>query len=109
MRANSQAIGVLKHSLREMLKAQKLKEMNPEPKAAQRLVLCLRPSGNLAACLLVLFLMKFGIFSSMENIQTQGKKAYKQYYVSNIGEKMTEDIFPTQLSSPNSGNVIKKS
>ena len=98
MRANSQTIGVLKHSLREAPKAQKLKSINPEPNTAQKLIQCLRPSGNLAACFLILFLMKFGIFSSMQNIQTQGKKAYKQYFVSNIGEEMTEDIFPGNFS-----------
>ena len=98
MRANSQAVDVLKHSLREMPKAQELKKMRPEPKIFQRFVQYLRPSGNLAACILILFLMKFGIFSSMENIQAKSRKAYKQYFVSHLGEEMTEDIFPGSFS-----------
>ena len=94
MRANTQAIGVLKHSLREMPAAQKLREIKPELKLRQKFIQCLQPSVNLAACILVLFLVKFGIFSSISNLETQGKKAYKQYFVSNIGQEMTEDIFP---------------
>ena len=98
MKANTQAINVLKHSLREAPKAQKLKKITPEPKFTFRLVNCLQSSLNIAACLLIVFLMKFGIFSSVENMQTQGKKAYKQYFVSNIGEDLTKDIFPTDFS-----------
>jgi hypothetical protein len=98
MRANTQAINVLKHSLREMPETQKLKVVKPEPRLRQKPIQCLQPSLNLAACILVLFLMKFGIFSSISKFETQGKKAYKQYFVSNIGEEMTEDIFPGEFS-----------
>lgn len=98
MRANTQTISVLKHSLQEVPKAQKLKEMYPEQKLTQKLVWCFQPSVNIAACILILFLMKVGIFSSMDNFQTQGKKAYKQYYVSRIGEEMADDIFPGDIT-----------
>jgi hypothetical protein len=97
-RANTQAINVLKHSLREMPKAQKLKTANPEPKLTQKIFWCLQPSMNLAACLLILFLMKCGIFSSMNKFQSQGKKAYKQYYVNQVGEDMAEDFFPSDFT-----------
>ncbi len=98
LRANTQAISVLKHNLREAPKAQKLKMMKPEPKLAFRLIHCLQPSANIAACLVIIFLMKFGIFSSVKNLQTQSKKAYKQYFVSNIGKELTEDVFPGNFS-----------
>ena len=98
MNANKQTINVLKHSLREAPKAQKLKIARPDIKPAQRLIQCFRPSANLAACILVLFLMKFGIFSSMESARTKGQKAYKQYYIDRIGEELTDDIFPGDVS-----------
>ena len=95
MRANAQTIGVLKHSLRETPKAQELKTLLPEPKLTEKLMRYFQPSTNLAACILILFLMKFGMFSSMDKFQTQGKKAYKQYFVSRVGEDLAEDIFPS--------------
>ncbi len=98
MSANTQAINVLRHSLREAPKAQKLKTIVPEPKLAFRLVHCLQPSANLAACALIMCLMKFGLFSSMENIQKSGEQAYKNYFVTNIGEEMTADIFQSDIS-----------
>ena len=98
MSANKQTINVLKHSLREAPKAQKLKIVCPDVKPAQRLIQYFQPSANMAACFLILFLTKFGIFSSMENAQTEGQKAYKQYYLNHIGEELTEDIFPGDFS-----------
>ena len=98
MRANTQTINVLKKSLREEPKAQKLKTKNPDLKLSEHVINCFRPTVNLAACLLIMFLMKFGVFSSMDKFQSQGKKAYKQYYASRIGEDLAEDIFPSELS-----------
>lgn len=94
MRANTQTINVLKHSLREVPKAQKLKTANPEPKLTRKLIWCFQPSMNLAACILVLVLMKVGIFSSMDKFQAQGKKAYKQFYINQLGEEIADDVFP---------------
>ncbi len=98
MSANTRTISMLRHSLREAPKAQKLKTIVPEPKLAFRLMHCLQPSMNLAACALVMCLMKFGLFSSMENIQKTSEKAYKNYFVTNIGEEMTSEIFPGDIS-----------
>ena len=97
MRANTQTINVLQHSVREVPKAIKLKNALPRPGFSQKLIQCLQPSINMAACILILFLMKSGIFSSIDEFQTQGKKAYKQYYVNRLGEEIADDIFPTDL------------
>jgi len=98
MRANTQTINVLKHGLREAPKAQELKSIKPEPKLAKRVFWCVQPSLNVAACFLILFLLKCGIFTSMDKLQTNGKKAYKQYYASQLGEDMAEELFPSDLS-----------
>ena len=96
-RANEQAIGVLKHSLREAPKAGKLRQIQPEPKLLERWSRHVQPLGNMAACAAILFLMKTGIFSSIDNVQTKGQKVIRQYYSSRVGEDLAEDIFPTDL------------
>jgi len=93
MRANEQAIGVLKHSLRRAPKAQKLKKILPEPKLLERLGKYKHSAANAAACITILFLMKAGIFSSMEKFQTEGQKIVKQYYAKQVGQDLADEIF----------------
>ncbi len=95
MRANAQAIGVLKHSLRRAPKACKLKVMLPEPKLLERWGKYAQPAANAAACIAILLLMKIGVFSSMDKFQRQGQKVVKQYYSSHVGQEMADEIFTT--------------
>ena len=92
MRANAQAIGVLKHSLRNAPKAQKLKTVLPEPKLLERFGKYKSSIANTAACILILFLMKAGVFSSMDKFQTEGQKIVKQYYTNQVGEELADEI-----------------
>ena len=94
MRANTQAIGVLKHSLRNAPKAQKLKTVLPEPTLFERFGKYRNSIVNTAACIMVLFLMKVGIFSSMDKFQSEGQKVVKQYYAIRVGEELADEIFP---------------
>ena len=94
-RANAQAIGVLKHSLRYGTKAQKLKIARPEPKLWERCSKYARLDSNVAACVTILCLMKIGIFSSMDKIQDEGTRAMRNYYAANTGEDIADEIFPT--------------
>jgi anti-sigma factor RsiW len=93
-RANAQAIGVLKHSLRYATKAQKLKVARPEPKLWERCSKYTGSIGNVAACVTILCLMKIGIFSSMDKFQNEGTKAMKQYYAAQAGQDIADEIFP---------------
>lgn len=93
MRANTQAIGVLKHSLRGAPKAQKLRAMRPEPKLFERCSKYTHSVANVAACIAILLLMKIGIFSSMDKFQTKGQKVVEQYYVSQVGEDLADEVF----------------
>lgn len=93
MRANTQAIGVLKHSLRRAPKAQKLKAMLPEPKLFEKCGKYAHSTANVAACIAILLLMKIGIFSSMDKFQTQGQKVVEQYYASQVGEDLADEVF----------------
>lgn len=99
MRANEQAISVLKHSLRQEPKAQELKTRQPEPKPMEKYGRYGFSVGSLAACIAVLFLMKIGIFSSMDTVQNQGRKVMKQYYVNRIGQDLADEVFPIETES----------
>jgi len=93
MRANTQAISTLKHSLQQAPKTRKLKTMLPEPKPTERCGKYAHSIANVAACIIILLLMKIGVFSSMDKFQTEGQKAIKQYYASHIGKDLTDEIF----------------
>jgi len=100
-RANAQAIAVLKHSLRHEPKAQELKRNLPEPGLFERCSKYGQSLANLAACVLILLLMKIDVFSSMDNFQNQGQKVIRQYYSRQIGEDLANEIF-TEDTKPSS-------
>jgi len=97
MRANTQAIAVLKHSLRIEPKAQKLEKKLPEPKMSERWSKYGHSVANLAACFAILLLTKIGLFSSMEmdQLHNQGQRIMKQYYVRQAGEDLADEVFPS--------------
>jgi hypothetical protein len=92
-RANTQAIAVLKHSLQQAPEAVKLKAILPEPKLLERCRVYDRSITNVAACIAVLLFTKIGVFSFMENFQNQGQQVIKQYYISQVGEDLANEIF----------------
>jgi len=94
MRANVQAVGVLKHSLRQAPKAQKLKKALPEPTLSEKLSKYKHSAANVAACFAILLLMKIGVFSSMDKFQSRSQEVFKQYYAKHIGQDLADEIFP---------------
>lgn len=108
MRANTQAINVLKHSLRNEPKALKLETKLPEPKLLEKCSKYGHYLANLAACIVILLLMKIGVFSSMDQFQNQGQRVMKQYYAKQVGEDLANEVFPkdTKSSSPVSHNRL---
>ena len=94
-RANAQTIGVLKHSLRNEPKAQQLEKKLSEPKLLEKFSKYGNSLANIAACFLVLLLMKVGVFSSMDSFNNQGQKVIKQYYAKQVGEDLADEVFPT--------------
>lgn len=104
MRANTQAIRTLKHSLRDEPKAQKLKAILPEPKLMERCGRYGQSLGNLAACITILLLMKIGVFSSMGTFQTEGQEVMRQYYAKQVGKDLAEEVFPAPTRHASSGN-----
>ena len=104
MRANTQAIAVLKHSLRREPKAQKLERKLPEPKLLEMCSHYGHFVANLAACIVILLLMKIGVFSSMNNLQTQSQKVIKQYYIKQVGADLADEIFAKDTEPPSSAS-----
>ncbi len=104
MRANTQTINVLKHSLRQVPKAQKLKTMLPEPKQLEKWSKYTRSIASVAACIAILVLMKVGIFSSMDKFQTKGQKIIKQYYAGHVGNDLANELFQKDTGKSQSTN-----
>ncbi len=93
MRANTQAIRVLKHSLRSEPQAQKLRKKLPEPKPLEVFGKYGHTAANTAACLAILLLMKIGVLSSMDQFHSEGRKTIRQYYTTQVGADLADDVF----------------
>jgi hypothetical protein len=95
MRANTQAIGVLKHCLRTTPKAEHLRTIRPDLSIIERFAGYKHALAGVAACIVIAFVMKYGAFSSAKMLESKGQKAVEHYYASNAGEDIAHDIFTT--------------
>jgi hypothetical protein len=95
MRANTQAIGVLKHSLRTTTKAEHLRNIRPDLSIIERCAKYKNSFASVAACIVIAILIKGGAFSSAKMFESKGQEAVERYYASNAGEDITRDIFTT--------------
>lgn len=92
-KANTQAINVLKHSLRQAPKAEVLRAAKPNLSIFERYRRRAQPALNAAACIMIIALFKAGIFTSIESSQTKGNTAARNYYAMHVGSEMADDIF----------------
>jgi len=92
-RANKQAISVLKHSLRGEPQAEKLRSKLPEPKFVQKYSRYGHSAANFAACIAIMFLVKAGLFSSIDQFQSKSHKVIEQYYARQAGQDLADDVF----------------
>ena len=93
MRANACAVRMLSHSLREAADARGLERTTPEPSLIERCGKYECALTNVAACIVILFLTKTGLFSSLDRARSQGREVMKQYYTSQAGEDLAGEIF----------------
>ncbi len=91
--ANVQTIDTLGHSVRNTAKAEKLKLARPDIKFIEKIAPLKNSIGNVAACFVILFLLKTGIFTSIEKFQTNGEKALQNYYEKQLGQEYSDEIF----------------
>ena len=94
MRANAQAIAVLKHCLRQTPKARHLSTILPEPKLLERYGKYGYSTANLVVCIVILLFMKISVFSSMDKFHTEAQKVIRQYYARQVGQDFADEIFP---------------
>jgi hypothetical protein len=92
-RANSAAINVLKHDLRESDKACQLKTCLPTPSLAQRIRGASRGLYQTAACIAILVLSKISVFSSIDRVQKQGQTTVRHFYDRQLGTDLSNDLF----------------
>jgi len=92
-RANTQAIKMLKHGLRFAPKADKLKQKRPQPAWILRYSGFSRSVVNAAACVMILVLLKMGVFSSMDNARQNGRAAVRGYYAKHLDQDTANEIF----------------
>ncbi len=92
-RANTHAIGMLKHSLREAAQARTLENSRPEPSFLERSGRYRHHLANVAACLAIVLLTRTGLFSSLNRMNTRGEKFLRQYYASQVGEDLAGEVF----------------
>lgn len=93
MRANSAAIRMLNHRLREAARERRLEEATPEPSLIEKCAAYRTAIMNVAACVAILFLTKAGIFSSFDKARSGGQAVMKQYYATQAGEDLAGEVF----------------
>ena len=96
--ANQQATNVLKHSLRNAPKSQKLRQANPEPHWTQKKQPWLEQVVNVAACAAVLLIVRMGLTASLLDVRQTGKTVVHNYYARNLSDTgLMSELFPEDM------------
>lgn len=93
-RANTQAVGVLKHSLRQTPQSEKLRCSKPDHNWIDKKRPVLERLLNIAACLFVVLMIRMGVTASMLDVQTKGRKVMHNYYARNLDTQLADELFP---------------
>jgi hypothetical protein len=93
MRANTAAVRMLNHPLRDAAHERRLDQSKPEPSLLQRWRKYENNVTNVAACVAILLLTKAGLFSSFDSARTEGRQAMKQYCATQAGQEIADELF----------------
>jgi hypothetical protein len=93
MRANTQTINTLKHSLRTAPKAEILKTARPEPHWLFSRSKHLQSLLGTAACLAFILLLKVGLFNSVEDFKHKGDNVVRNYCAKHLDQETFDEIF----------------
>lgn len=94
-RANTAALGVLKHQLRFAPRAEALRTANPEPHWTSRYSPGFEKMLNVAACLFIIVLVKCGTTSFLKDIYHDGSQIMHNYYAKNLGQDAADELIET--------------
>ncbi len=92
-RANSAAVNVLKHDLRESHRAFQLKTSLPTPSLSDRIHSVSRGLYQTAACIAILALSKVSVFTSIDRLQKRGQTTVRHFYDRQLGTDLSNDLF----------------
>ena len=92
-RANSAAINVLKHDIRESNRAFQLRTFLPTAPLNDRIRSVSRGLYQTAACIAILVLSKISVFSSIDRVQKQGQTTVRHFYDRQLGTDLSDDLF----------------
>ena len=92
-RANTGAVNVLQHDLRENNQAKRLKTALPSPTLRDRVHCASHGLYQTAACITILVLSKISVFSSIDRMQKQGQTTVRHFYDSQLGSNLSDDLF----------------
>ena len=98
-RANNQALGVLKHSLRYAPKSAFLRNAKSDTHRLEKIRPGLERALNAAACVFVVLMIKTGVSNSLLDYKEQGEAVIHNYYARNLDGQMFDEIFPIDSSS----------
>ena len=93
MRANTQTINSLKHSLRSEPRAEMLKAVRPEPHWLFAHSRHLKSLLSTAACLAFILLLKIGLFYSVEDFKNKGDNVVRNYCAKHLDQETFDEIF----------------
>ncbi len=96
--ANMKATGVLKHSLRNAPKSEKLRQSVQDQHWIEKKRPLLERMLNVAACLFVMAMIRMGVTSSLTDIRRQGETAVHNYYARNLDSQLLSEIFPEKTT-----------
>lgn len=92
-KANRRALNVLKHDLRESAPAERLRTVEVRPDWTSRHRRALDFAFNAAACLAVMVLLRTSVFSSMKEIEDDGRCVVQNYYSKHLDADLVDEIF----------------
>ena len=93
-RANTKAIGVLKHSLRDAPRSEELRHSRPEQNWLEKKRPVIERVLNIAACLFIVVMIRMGVTSSLTDVKNKGETALHNYYARNLDSQLYNEIFP---------------
>ena len=92
--ANTRATGVLKHSLRDDRKSEKLRHQVPDRHWLDKQAPLIERILNVAACLFVLCMVRMGLTASLTDVQEKGRTAVHGYYARHLDGGLLDELFP---------------
>ncbi|MHC4385692.1 MAG: hypothetical protein ACYTEU_05095 [Planctomycetota bacterium] len=99
-KANTQAVNVLKNSLRNSPKSAVLRSAKADLSRLEKMRPGFERVLGAAACVFIVLMIKTGVSHSLLDYQEQGEAVIKNYYARNLDDQLFDEIFSEDSSSP---------